>query len=74
MIDINIIVILLVINTIAVTIIYSIIKTLKDQISQLTQFNREQIILNRHLVANMTKILNNEQVVQIPYYGEFGEA
>jgi hypothetical protein len=74
MIDINIIVILLVINSIAVTIIYSIIKTLKDQISQLTQFNREQIILNRHLVANMTKILNNEQVVQIPYYGEFGEA
>jgi hypothetical protein len=74
MIDINIIVILLVINTIAVTILYSIIKTLKDQISQLTQFNREQIILNRHLVANMTKILNNEQVVQIPYYGEFGEA
>jgi|694.fasta_scaffold24878_5 hypothetical protein len=74
MIDINIIVILLVINTIAVTILYSIIKTLKDQISQLTQFNREQIILNRHLVANITKILNNEQVVQIPYYGEFGEA
>jgi hypothetical protein len=63
-----------VINTIAVTILYSIIKTLKDQISQLTQFNREQIILNRHLVANITKILNNEQVVQIPYYGEFGEA
>lgn len=74
MIDINIIVILLVINAIAVTILYNIIKTLKDQISQLTQFNREQIILNRHLVANMTKILNNEQVVQIPYYGEFGEA
>jgi hypothetical protein len=74
MIDINIIVILLVINTIAVTILYSIIKTLKDQISQLTQFNREQIILNRHLVANITKIVNNEQVVQIPYYGEFGEA
>ena len=74
MIDINIIVILLMINAIAVTILYNIIKTLKDQISQLTQFNREQIILNRHLVANMTKILNNEQVVQIPYYGEFGEA
>jgi hypothetical protein len=62
------------INAIAVTILYNIIKTLKDQISQLTQFNREQIILNRHLVANMTKILNNEQVVQIPYYGKFGEA
>jgi hypothetical protein len=62
------------INAIAVTILYSIIKTLKDQISQLKQFNHEQIMLNRYLVVNMTKILNNEQVVQIPYYGKFGEA
>jgi hypothetical protein len=62
------------INAIAVIILYNIIKTLKYKINQLKQFNHEQIILNRHLVANMTKILNNEQVVQIPYYGEFGEA